>query len=77
MAAVAETAAVTLVNGASRAGNNLSMQRPSIQDGRAVQGPACDEETSMETLQQIDRPWIEAIPDRPEGRTRGDPISRL
>ena len=52
MAAVAETAAVSVVNGASRAGNNLSRQRPSIHDGHAVQRPACQEETIMETFKK-------------------------
>jgi len=52
VAAAAETAAVTLVNGANRAGKNPSGQRPSIHDGRAIQSPACQEETTMETFKK-------------------------
>ena len=48
MAAGAEAAAVSVVNGASRAGK----QPPSIHDGRAVQSAACEEETIMETFKK-------------------------
>ena len=37
---------IPAVNGASRAGK----QPPSIHDGRAVQSPACEEETTMESF---------------------------
>ena len=47
MAAAAETVAVSVVNGASRAGKQSIRQRWSIGDGRAVQSPACEEETTM------------------------------
>jgi hypothetical protein len=53
VAAVAETAAaVTLVNGANRAGKQRFMQRPSIEAGRTVQGSACEEEATLESFKK-------------------------
>jgi len=51
VAAVAEAAAVTLVNGASRAGNQLFDAAAVSHDGSAVQSPAREEDT-METFKK-------------------------
>jgi hypothetical protein len=50
VAAAAETAVVTLVNGASHAGKQPFCSGRPFTAGRAVQGPACEEENIMETF---------------------------
>ena len=52
MAAVAETAAVTVVNGAIRAGKQPFKESAVHHDGRAVQSPACEEETTVESFKK-------------------------
>ena len=52
MVAVAETAAVSVVNGASRAGKQPLKAAAVQHNGRAIQSPACEEETIMETFKK-------------------------
>ena len=52
VAAVTETAPVSVVNAASRVGKRLVRPRLSIHDGRGVQIPACGKEPIMETFKK-------------------------